>query len=83
MSSRPLPEVGDRIKMDFGPQNPNTWKTAGVVRAVVDGEAIVLRRYSAFRGHYYQLIESIQWTIYGEHFVHTPKKKKSGEKHNV
>lgn len=42
---KPLPAVGDRVTQDYGPTNPNTWPCAGVVRAVIDDECIVVKRW--------------------------------------
>jgi len=36
-AKKPLPQVGDRIRQDYGQENINTWKHAGVVLAVLDG----------------------------------------------
>jgi hypothetical protein len=61
---RELPEVGDRIVMRWPhPDNPNNWIAPGVVRAVVDREAIVIRRRTR-KGMAYELITALQWRMY-------------------
>lgn len=58
--AKPLPEVGDRVKMDWGPDHPGTWPCAGEVRAVVDECQIVVRHWlPRKRHHVYVLIDRL------------------------
>jgi hypothetical protein len=61
---RPLPQVGDRIVLRYQADNPNNWPEPGVVRAVVDDEAIVVRRTSPRYGAVYELIDAIRWHVF-------------------
>lgn len=69
---RPLPAVGDRIRMFAGPSNPNNWMCAGEVRAIVDDRAIVVKRwFPVKRFHGYLVIDQLGWSI--QAYVHLPK----------
>ncbi len=73
---RPMPLTGDQVRKRFDEGNPNNWKHWGVVCAVVDDEVIVVRRWIPHRrGHYYQLIDSIEWWVIREHYQHRRGKR--------
>jgi hypothetical protein len=75
MNLRPFPQVGDRVREFWGPRNPNNWACAGEVRAVLDDEVIVVRRWNPYkRFHRWVIISQYEWTISAIH--HLPK---SGE----
>lgn len=67
---RPLPAVGARIKLDCGPNTgPNSWPCAGVVLAIADGFAMLVRRWSPRRrGYVYEIIDRIAWHVRAEHY---------------
>ena len=74
---RELPEVGDRIVMRWPhPQNRNNWIAPGVVRAVVDREAIVVRRRTR-RGMAYELITALEWRMWA------PERNQGGGLHLI
>jgi hypothetical protein len=77
---REFPPVGSRVRRDFGPGNPNTWRCAGEVRAVVDGEVMVVRRWMPrARWHRYETVDRIAWDTWKDSFhVLPPKKAKKG-----
>lgn len=65
---RALPNVGDKIRLNYGPQNINTWKHFGVVRVVVD-DHIVVRRWDRHRRyHRLELITPEAWEIGRENY---------------
>lgn len=68
---RPLPAIGDRVKLDYGP-NGNTWKRAGEVRGIVDGHIVVRRWLVTKAYHKYEIIEPISWSW--QRYVHLPAK---------
>lgn len=61
---RPLPRRGDKIRLDYGPDNPSTWRKWGVVRAIVDDDAIVvLRWFPKRREHCWLVITRFEWSM--------------------
>lgn len=72
MTSRPLPAVGDRVKLDYGLKNPNTWWRWGVVR-FVDSEVILVKRWIPRKGwHHWTVIEASEWAT--RPYLHKPKR---------
>ena len=63
--ARALPRIGDKIKLDHGPDSHGTWKCWGTVRAIVDRDQIVVRVWWPRRQQqHYQLIDVYAWTIW-------------------
>ena len=61
---RPLPRVGARIKyeIDDHPKSPSTWLRAGVVLAVAEREAMLVRRWLPLKARYVYLAITIwEW----------------------
>lgn len=72
---RPLPKPGDKIRLDYGQDNPNTWAKWGEVRAVVDDDAIVaLRWLPHLRRYHWELIERIKWSVLA--YLHRPANRR-------
>jgi hypothetical protein len=66
---REFPPVGSRVRVDFGPGNPNTWRYAGEVRAIIDDEIMVVRRWvPKRRGYKYECVDCIWWHTWAETF---------------
>ena len=61
-----LPRVGDRVKIDYGLHNVNTWKYAGKVLAVIPSSddstrLIVIERLTNSRRRVWEIVMAEQW----------------------
>ena len=66
---RPFPEVGDRVRLDYGPDNHSTWPCAGEVRAIVDDEIMVVKRWiPGSKAHRWETFTRVQWHVWKEVF---------------
>jgi hypothetical protein len=68
---RPLPPVGARIKLEYldQPKSPTNWLRAGLVIAVAEGEAMLVKRWLPKKARHVYLAISIwewQWDAYQE-----------------
>lgn len=68
-TAQPLPDVGSQIKLDYGPDNLNTWSEFGEVRAIVDCH-IIVRRYDRHRQcHRLSIIDPSMWLYGAEYYT--------------
>jgi hypothetical protein len=66
---RDFPPVGARVSIDYGPENHATWPCSGEVRAIVDDEIMVVRRWVPSRKAYtHECFTVIQWHVWKDHF---------------
>ena len=71
-----LPKVGQRINQYVGPGNPNNWKCAGLVRAIVDGHIVVKRWYPRKGYHVWIIIDPWHWQDSDYLYVVGPKTRR-------